>query len=96
MSIVALLISNLTPPGLLYQYTNRSLKKDMKSDCNLIVSKAKSLKLNAGQKEKLNSDHGSWLVTKDDENLIYAACVTEDYPERVVFGLFQKMQVSIK
>ena len=50
MSIVALLISSIAPPTLLYHYCNSAIKRDLTSDSDLIVSKAKSLKLKTGQR----------------------------------------------
>jgi len=50
MSLIALLISNLNPPNLLYQYTNTTLKKDLTSDSKLIISKANSLRLKTGSR----------------------------------------------
>jgi hypothetical protein len=50
MSLVVLLISNLSPPNLIYQYTNLSLKRDLTSDSKLIVTKANSLRLKTGSR----------------------------------------------
>ncbi len=62
----------------------------------MIASKAKVLRLKIGVREKLACDYGLWFVIRGDEDLFFAACVSDEYPERVAYGLIDKIQTSLK
>ena len=62
----------------------------------MIASKAKVLQLKVGAREKLACDYGLWYVTRGEDDLFFATCVSDDYPERVAYGLIQKIQTTLK
>lgn len=96
MALASLLIANYSSSSVLYHYRNPSFEHDINADAKLIVSKAKNLRSRVGERERLNCDYGAWFLLRGEEDLMYAACVSEDYPERVAFGLISKVQLSIK
>jgi hypothetical protein len=50
MSIIAVLISNPTPPQLLFQYSTSILKINLAADSSSILSLSDSLGLDVGQR----------------------------------------------
>lgn len=95
MSLAALVVARYSRPDILLTYSNPAVTTPLKDDAKLIVSKAKFLKSKLGERDKLACDYGVWFVTRGEEDLLFAACVQEDYPERVAFGLIQKVQAMV-
>jgi vesicle-associated membrane protein 7/small nuclear ribonucleoprotein D3 len=60
-----------------------------------IPQKIKALKSRAGERDKLRTPYGFWFVTHDDNDISYAVCTSETYPERHAYGLIEKLQEKI-
>lgn len=58
-------------------------------------SKIKALKTKSGERDKLRTPYGVWFVTHDDNDICYALCAVDLYPERHAFGLIEKLQEKI-
>lgn len=59
-------------------------------------SKIKSLRSKVDERDKLRTNYGVWYVTYDNNDICYAVCTDESYPERHAYGLIQKLQEKIK
>lgn len=60
-----------------------------------LPQKTKALKAKANERDKLKTPYGVWYVTHDDNDIVYALCTSEEYPERHAYGLIQKLQDKI-
>ena len=61
-----------------------------------MASKIKALRSKKGEREKLRTAYGVWYATHDDNDICYAVCTSEDYPERHAFGLIGKLMEKVK
>ena len=61
-----------------------------------MASKVKALRTKTNEREKLRASYGVWYATQDENDICYAVCTTEDYPERHAFGLISKLIEKIK
>lgn len=95
MSLASFLVAVYSTSTLLYTYRNSSFPFDISKDTRLIISKAKALRSRQGERERLNTDYGAWFLTRGEDDLLYAVCVSEEYPERTAFGLIQKVEALI-
>ena len=43
----------------------------------------------------MKGEVGTWFIVRSTETLLSAACVTEDYPERLAYGLLQKLHTIV-
>lgn len=50
-------------------------------------SKIKALKSREGERNKLRTQYGVWHVIYDGNDICYALCTSDAYPERHAFGL---------
>lgn len=71
-------------------------KKGLNDEGKLIASKAKFLRSRVGERDKLKGEFGNWYVVRSSETLLSAACVNDDYPERLAYGLLQKLHLIIQ
>ncbi len=55
-------------------------------------SKIKSLKSKVDERDKLRTAYGVWHVTHDDNDISFAVCTDEGYPERHAYAIIQKLQ----
>jgi hypothetical protein len=61
-----------------------------------MTSKIKALRSKPNERDKLRTAYGIWYVTHDENDIAYAVCTTEEYPERHAFGLIDKLKEKIK
>ena len=61
-----------------------------------MASKIKALRSKVDEREKLKTAYGVWFVVHDNNDISYAVCTAEDYPERHAYGLIQKLRDKIK
>ena len=61
-----------------------------------MASKIKALRSKVDEREKLRTGYGVWWVTHDENDICYAVCTEESYPERHAFGLIQKLKDQVK
>ena len=61
-----------------------------------MASKIKALRSKTDQRDKLRTAYGVWYVTHDKNDISYAVCCEESYPERHAFGLIQKIKEKIE
>jgi hypothetical protein len=80
MSLASFLVAVYSTSTLLYTYRNSSFPFDISKDTRLIISKAKALRSRQGERERLNTDYGAWFLTRGEDDLLYAVCVSEEYP----------------
>ncbi len=45
------------------------------------------LKSKKGERNQLKTTYGIWHVTYDDNDVCYALCAADTYPERHAFGM---------
>lgn len=50
-------------------------------------SKIKALKSREGERNKLRTQYGVWHIIHDGNDICYALCTSDTYPERHAFGL---------
>lgn len=43
----------------------------------------------------MKGELGTWYLVRSTETLLSAACVTESYPERLAYGLLQKLHTMV-
>lgn len=96
MSLSGFIVANYVTANLAYEYKNKQDKKDLAEDIKLITSKARGLKSKIGERERFVCDSGVWFLTKGEDSLVYALCVSQDYPERLAFGFIKKVEALIK
>ena len=60
-----------------------------------LPQKTKALKAKANERDKLKTPDGVWYVTHDDNDIVYALCTSDEYPERHAYALLQKLQEKI-
>ena len=96
MSLISILIATYTTSKTLFQHKNPAIKVRVDDDAEFITSKAKNLRSKVGQRDKLNCDYGIWYLSRGPDDLLYAACVQKDYPERVAFALIAKLQKELE
>jgi hypothetical protein len=53
--------------------------------------KIKALRARTNERDKLKTQYGVWYVTHDDNDISYALCTNEEYPERHAYGLIAKL-----
>ena len=61
-----------------------------------MASKIKALRSKVDQRDKLRTGYGVWYVTHDKNDISYAVCTDEAYPERHAYGLIQKIKEKIE
>ena len=61
-----------------------------------IPQKIKALRSYANERDKLKTQYGVWFVTHDNNDVAYAVCTQEEYPERHAFGLIDKLRNKIE
>ena len=66
MSLLAFLITNPSSSEALYQHKNKKGPSELESDIQLILKKAKGIKMRVAERQKLNSGSGSWFLTRDE------------------------------
>jgi hypothetical protein len=96
MSLTAVLLAHYGNSSSLFTYAPPNTKKGLNDEGKLIASKAKFLKARVGERDKLKGEFGNWYVVRTTETLLSAACVSDDYPERLAYGLLQKLHSIIQ
>ena len=96
MSLLTLMIIQQGDSKMAYQYVNSGCKGNVKDDAGLIVGKIKALKCRVAERERLKGEAGNWYITRGASDLMYAACVSEGYPERTAFGLIQRIEALVQ
>jgi hypothetical protein len=96
MSLTAALLAHYATSAFLFTYNAPNSKRGITDEGKLIASKAKFLKMQIGEREKLKGECGNWYLVRCTETLLAAACVTDDYPERLACGLLQKLHSIIQ
>ena len=61
-----------------------------------MASKIKALRSKRGEREKLRTAYGVWYAIHDENDICYAVCTNEEYPERHAFGLISKLMDKLK
>lgn len=75
--------------------SNKALQTDVEKVITLtmqIAFKIKALKSKVGERDKLRTAYGVWYVTYDDNDVSYAVCTIESYPERHAYALIERLQ----
>jgi hypothetical protein len=80
MSIYYFHVGRYSTSSQIYTYRANKISKDVISDGATIGSKIKALKSKPNQRDKLKSSYGVWSVTRDENDLVYAVCSSNDYP----------------
>lgn len=96
MSLGAVFLAHYATSASLFAYAPPLAKKGLADEGKLIASKAKFLRMQVGEREKLKGECGNWYLVRSSETLLSAACVNDDYPERLACGLLQKLAALIQ
>jgi hypothetical protein len=80
MSLLAILLLAPTSPAPAYSYSAPKANPHLEADTKVVSTKAKTLRLRTGERNKFKSDSGSWFITRGKNDLVFALCSTEDYP----------------
>ena len=79
--------------------SNKSIASDAEKVFIILsqmASKIKALRSKKGEREKLRTAYGVWYAIHDENDICYAVCTTDEYPERHAFGLISKLMDKIK
>ena len=53
------------------------------------------MRARTNERDKLKTQYGVWFVSHDENDISYALCTDEEYPERHAFGLIEKLKEKI-
>ncbi|KAM3142593.1 hypothetical protein pb186bvf_005252 [Paramecium bursaria] len=75
-----------------YQFSDTKEEDQIKNESSKVAIQIKSINLNQEERQKINTNNGSWFCRSDDKDLTYLILTVSTYPERHAYGLITELQ----
>mmetsp|Transcript_24027 Transcript_24027/g.21056 ORF Transcript_24027/g.21056 Transcript_24027/m.21056 type:complete len:108 (-) Transcript_24027:18-341(-) len=74
----------------------RSFESNFKNEASNLLTKLKSFRLEADERQQCHSPNGCWFCQMDKENVVYLALCSKEYPERIAYQMIEKIQNQVE